>query len=419
MSNGTPDRRSAEIFKNLINDGQVEQPVPVAVALPKAPQPFVMPAFDELTASADSETGAGASPPENEPGPQEPDPQPFPLPSLGADEEISPDRKVRKYAQIKEKIFLPLITDDEDEDPVQAVKRELDIMRAQAKAQAEEMLNNAEQTLQNAEAAARSREEESSRLRNEAEEILQQARNDAPRILQEAKEEGFNSGYKDGEDQGLMAGKARVEALILDFAAVVKKTGQIRGHVLAAMEEELTGLLEACLDRFFLAANSVDASLTSRIIKELISRLDSDERITVRLNPGNMEQMARLAPEIWRELKNLPKASFVADANLHAGDCIIDTPITQIDATVATRRERIFRLLEGMAKQNSISGVNLEQILNRAKEELAEEVSPPQAIGAAPTTEDDPQNDDSWNDESWNEPAGAGQATAPAGEGDW
>jgi flagellar assembly protein FliH len=454
MTSNTPGKRSAEVFKSLIQNGRVEQLPPAPAVLPKPPAPFIMPVFDESAAGAGGDEPSAA---EDEPGRETPAPEPFPMPSLNtAAEEISPDLKIRKHTHAKEKIFLPLITEDADEDPVQAVKRELDAMRAQAKAQAEELLNNARQTLKKAEETARCREEESSRLRAEAEELLQKARDDAPRILQEAKEEGFNDGYKDGEEQGIMAGKARVEALILDFAAAVEKTGRMRAHILAAMEKELAGLLEACLDRFFLAPDSVEADLTARMVKALIKRLDEDERITVRLNPGNMEQMARLAPEIWRELKNLPGALFVADANLHAGDCIIDTPITQVDATVATRRERIFHLLEEMAAQDSISGPHLEQILSRAEERqtareypessfspepLTPENASPPALHSAPPVDDGKNaedekktedislppaahaektvTDDTWDDDPWDEPANDGRRSAPSGDEDW
>ena len=410
-------------FKPLIQDGQVEKPQEAAPKVNAPPRAFDMPSFDSSNGEPDK-SEAAADPEPVAP----PQPQPFPMPDMGPGE-ISPDLKVRKYGNIKDKIFLPLITEDEDEDPVEAVKRELERMRAQAQAEADEMRAQARRIMDEANAHKKATEEECARMRAEADDILQKANEEAPRIRETAREEGFSSGYKDGEEQGIISGTAKIEALALDLQSVVKKASHIRHDVLAVMRDEITALMEVCLDRMFMTINSVDAGLVARVAREAVKRLDDQERLVVRLNPGNLEQMASLAPTLWQELKNLPNINILADNNLHAGDCVIDTPITQIDATVETRKQRIFGLLEEMGKQ--YGELDLEQALSEAARRRAAgeaAIADTTSLSPAPAMEQEnnaasaaaasgadagavANNADDWGEDAWSE-AEAGQPAA-------
>lgn len=338
-------------FKPLLEGGQVNE----YIEAPKKEEPPHSYDLPDFTPEGDEDTYNAEE--TNEP-------MAYDLPGMDESQEPPPEHHIRKHVDVKEKIFLPLVTLDEDEDPIEVVKREVARIRGEAEAYAEELGKQGRELLQKSQEDAAIIMEEARQKREEAKAMLASARAEAPVIKQRAQEEGFNAGYQDGEEQGLVAGKARLEALMADLGQAVKNIEQARNDVAEALNEEIIALIEACVDKLFLTASSVDADLVAQVVSHAVKRLADTSQVIVRLNPGSLEHLEHLAPEAWQKLVNIHGVRWQADASLRPGDCIIDTPITQIDATMDSRRQRIYEMLEDSLRQGE--GLDLEKILTEA-----------------------------------------------------
>ena len=77
----------------------------------------------------------------------------------------------------------------------------------------------------------------------------------------------------------------------------------------------------------------------------------------------------------------------MADDSLHPGDCLVEGPQSQVDATLATRRQKIFKLLEETFHQSP--RLDVQAALDEAMAEPLAAVPPveqtPPAPAAPPT----------------------------------
>jgi flagellar assembly protein FliH len=247
--------------------------------------------------------------------------------------------------------------------------------------------------------------EEAEAAERQAQAALRAASAEAAQIKQTAQEEGFQKGYKDGEEQGLAAGAVRIEAVMADLRQMLKNVELARNDAAAALRAEIVALLEACLDKMFMSAGSVDASLLAAVVEAAVSRLHDDNQVTVRVSPVNLEQMASLAPDAWRRLQETARITWEADPSLRPGGCIVESPLTTVDATVETRRKRIFALLEDTFQQGK--GPDLARLMEeaarkrKAAAERQNKISSRAANGQAPAPElqsgdAEPPAEDDW-----------------------
>jgi flagellar assembly protein FliH len=151
-----------------------------------------------------------------------------------------------------------------------------------------------------------------------------------------------------------------------------------RAGVLAVMEEEIIALVQAVTDRILLAPGAVDPDLIRRVVRESIGRVSQAERLAVRLNPDDLERVREFRPRLLENMGRLKYLDLLPTQDLRPGDCLVEGPQTQVDATLATRRERIFQLLEDTFHQSA--PLDLSTALDESLDA---------AFGAAPDTRPD------------------------------
>jgi len=197
------------------------------------------------------------------------------------------------------------------------------------------------------------------RVQHQAEDLLTQAQaelasaqGEAADIRHKASEEGYQKGYQQGLAEGVQASQARITAALDNLARAVEGLNAAKARVLAAMEGEVIALVQAVVDHVFLTKQAVDPNLVRQAAAEAVKRLAEAEKVTLRVNPGDMENIKEFRPELGKNMQQLKHMQILADPLLAPGDIVADTPTCQIDATLATRRARIFKLLEETLQQS-------------------------------------------------------------------
>ena len=150
----------------------------------------------------------------------------------------------------------------------------------------------------------------------------------------------------------MQASQARITAGLDNLARAVTGLDAAKAQVMAAMEGEIVALVQAVVDRIFLTKDAVKPALVRQVAAESLKRLAEAERITLRLNPGDMELLKEFRPELESQLKQLKHLHIMADPQLPPGDVLAESTTCQVDATLCTRRERIFKLLEETLQQS-------------------------------------------------------------------
>lgn len=219
----------------------------------------------------------------------------YPLPELGRAAAVAPPA-------VEEGGFIPLFTQEQTEDPVEAARRQ-------------------------------------------AQETLDAALAQAEALKTQAREQGFQEGYATGQEEGRLASRARIEAAVDNLGRALKVLDAARAGILAVMEEELVGLVQAACDRVLMLPGAIDAGLARRVVREAAGRLARAERLTVHVSPDDVAQVEQYRPQLLAELNELGRLEIKADPEVAPGGCRVDSPEAQVDASLPTRRQQVFAAL--------------------------------------------------------------------------
>lgn len=171
---------------------------------------------------------------------------------------------------------------------------------------------------------------------------LAAAQDEAGGIRQKA----YDEGYQQGQQDGMAAERARITATLDNLSRTVNGLDQARAGVMAAMEPEMVALMQACLDQLCLSQGAVSPQVVKQVMREAVKRVSEEEYLTVKVGQADLDSLEEFAAGLPAQFTSLKRLRLEADPDLHPGDCLVISPTTQVDATLATRKLRIQNVLE-------------------------------------------------------------------------
>lgn len=136
----------------------------------------------------------------------------------------------------------------------------------------------------------------------------------------------------DAKEEGLKQGLSR-------FEEILKKFLDERHKFFRKIESELEALVIPLCERVIEKELEMDRTALLSIIKAELSRLSADS-VAVFLNEDDYNEIQRLLPSFFEELKNR-KVVFFSDKDLPPNSCILKCSSGEIDASIKTRLRRL------------------------------------------------------------------------------
>ena len=190
-------------------------------------------------------------------------------------------------------------------------------------------------------------QKEAKRITQKAEAALTEAQSQAEQIRKDAYEQGYQQGTK----EGMAACQARLEAALDNLNRSLSALDRLKTGILHGMESEVLALILAVLDRIFFTPEAFPKHLIHQVVREAVNQLSEAEKLTVKLSQADITFVKEIQPELLQQTEELTHLKLVADPNLHPGDCLVESPVSKVDATLATRRKRVISLLEETFQQ--------------------------------------------------------------------
>jgi flagellar assembly protein FliH len=162
------------------------------------------------------------------------------------------------------------------------------------------------------------------------------------------------SAYKEGHELGLVEGTekayqdSKVEFVdrLNSFDNMLKNIETLKNRLLVQNEAELIKLVFLTAKKIALRDLESNREAVVEILKHVTGEMQSDERISVRLNPEDLLFLESLQDKTERRLQNFERMKFVPDEKVKSGGCLIETEYGSVDATVGERVDRTWQTLE-------------------------------------------------------------------------
>ncbi len=199
-------------------------------------------------------------------------------------------------------------------------------------------------------------------LRAEAEQLVEDASRDAQALVRDAQAravalledaerrvaqiegEAKNRGLEQGVADGRAAAQAEMDEMLETMRGLVQMALAERHKIIETAEPEIVRLSVAVAERILNQHIALDPHTVLEMVKSAVMRLVNREKVTVRVNPSDIEIM-RSQREQLMAMNDIDNMRIIEDQRVDRGGIVIDTDAGTIDSKISTQLREVRRLL--------------------------------------------------------------------------
>lgn len=178
------------------------------------------------------------------------------------------------------------------------------------------------------------------------------------KIQTQAYEQAYQLGMNDGETQAFEKSSKEINEQLDSLKDLLLKIQNLKIEMVAENESYIIQFA------FFLATKLVyreidlDQNIVLDLMKESIALTQSEEAVTVKVNPDQLSFIELLQKKEKKDFDFLEQVKLEADASVSPGGCIVETNYGEIDSRIEQRIEKLWESLkEHLPKSKNILGV--------------------------------------------------------------
>jgi len=159
--------------------------------------------------------------------------------------------------------------------------------------------------------------------------------------------DAFDKGFAEGKSDGLAQEKTRI-AQIDTLLATIE---QDRQRLYAQYEADILSLIKAMVDRVLFHEVTVNPQAIEVCLKTALAYVVENSTIVIRLHGQDLEQLKQAAMERPEILAGYKKIELAEDPTIALGGCVLDTGFGEIDATLDSRKEKVFAAIDAVLQK--------------------------------------------------------------------
>ena len=170
--------------------------------------------------------------------------------------------------------------------------------------------------------------------------------------VQEASyQEAYQLGLDEGKKEAYSQNAAEIEKSLAGISALAESLLKIKMELATQNERHLIQLAFHMAHRLAAYEVSVNPDATVAILRQAIEMAQSEEKVTVQINPEQLLALENFAAKTGREMEFLKKVKFEPDPAVREGGCIVVSNYGEVDSRIETRVEKLWQgLLETLPR---------------------------------------------------------------------
>lgn len=175
-----------------------------------------------------------------------------------------------------------------------------------------------------------------------AEEALKNTQEKTTNLEEEAYEKGFAQGEKDGFELG----EKKAIKVLENIERLFNEINDLKYDILKRYEKEILNLIFAIAEKIIHHEVRLNETAIKDAIFNALELAVEKSKVTFNVNPEDYEYVEKLRPDLFNQFKELKSIIVTSDPSISRGGCFLETPYGNIDATIESKLENIFQLLQ-------------------------------------------------------------------------
>ncbi len=213
------------------------------------------------------------------------------------------------------------MTENADAEDEAAVTSDPEVMIENARKKCEKMISDAEA---------------------EAAKLLDEARSKADMEAAAIKEDAWQRGYA----EGMEAAAEQSKALLEEADRIRQTAAEDYESILAGMEADILELSVKIARKAVAGELTANRDVILQLAASALKECSEKNSAVIRVSPSNAEYLKENMDRLAAMAEGAGDAEIKADSAMKPGDCIIETPLGNIDAGAETRLDKIEEAIE-------------------------------------------------------------------------
>jgi flagellar assembly protein FliH len=176
-----------------------------------------------------------------------------------------------------------------------------------------------------------------------AEAIIAAANAEAAEVAARAAAKARDEGYDEGFNQGFADGKAEAEELRLAAADELDAAKKEKLAAIEAAEGDIVSVIISLVEKIVSNAYQLDRDVILTLVRVGLLGVKTTNDVRVRVCPGDYEFVSARKSELMMMTEGLSDFEIIRDFSLNGGDCIIETQLGSIDASLGAQIQNLKR----------------------------------------------------------------------------
>lgn len=166
------------------------------------------------------------------------------------------------------------------------------------------------------------------------------------KLIQEAAyQEAYQLGLEEGRHEAFSNASAEIKEKLDHFEGLLTKIEMLKVELGQFNEAHIVKLAFHMASRIAHAEIKANPEVIKDIVKSALEIAQSEEEVTVQIEPSQLEFLETLKKETGRQFEFLKKVKFESNPNLSVGGCIIGTNYGEIDARFEERVNKLWETI--------------------------------------------------------------------------
>ena len=189
--------------------------------------------------------------------------------------------------------------------------------------------------------------QEAQALKAEGEAIVAAAQAKVAQIEKEAYEKGLAASRAEAE----AAEQERIAKFATESAALFSAIEVDRQKLHARYEDDILTLVKAMVDRVLFHEVTTNPQAIEVCLKTALAYVVDTSKVTIRLHAEDLERFKKAAMQRPELFAGFAKIELTEDPTITMGGCLLETGFGEIDATLESRRDRVYAAIDAVLKR--------------------------------------------------------------------
>lgn len=196
-------------------------------------------------------------------------------------------------------------------------------------------------------------QKETDAIRAENDALIAAARDRVAQIEKEA----YDKGFAVGQNEALAQETTRLDQIMAELKTLLENIETDRQRLFAQYESEVVTLIKAMVDRVLFHEVTTNPQVIEVCLRTALAYVVENSKVTVRVHGQDLERLKKAAMERPEMLTGYKKIDLNEDPSVSPGGCFLETSFGEIDATLDSRRDKVYSAIDAILKKAVTAGV--------------------------------------------------------------